>query len=197
MKINAIKKLFTGAEVPKHTGIKLGQYGLRIPESLAITPGNNLLKHAQQYTLLLVNDSTMRCNCGVWIDGHHVGTWRLNRASNALLERPVSDPGRFTFYALGTEDARMAGLSSDNPSMGLVSAVFVPEMQRCTLNAGQRDDEIGARGGTGYSGISNQAFTEAEDIELDQSKATTLTIRLWCVDKPRPLAPAIQVGSLI
>jgi hypothetical protein len=115
------------------------------------------------------------------------------------IERPVSDPGRFTFYALGTEDAKMAGLHGDNPEMGVINALFAPERENQMLYAAESpsSSHFGAEGGTGFSGLSTQAFSEAEDIDVDESKASILRIKLWCSDKPRPLSAPHQAGILI
>jgi len=105
----------------------LNGFSVRIPKSNELPGGYVELEHNQQYILAIRNARTVRCDAYVEIDGKHVGTWRLERGQSISLERPAHDDGKFTFYKLGTSEARQVGLSNSNPDIGLVKVVFTPE----------------------------------------------------------------------
>jgi hypothetical protein len=86
------------------------------------------LNHKEQYTVILGNKSHARCDAEVKIDGRLVGTWRLAPHETLVLERPLNDDGKFTFYRTGSEEAVKVGEHTVGGSeKGLIYVTFVPE----------------------------------------------------------------------
>ena len=188
----------------------------RVIEGQEVPGGYVELRHGQQYTLRLKNANRLRCDAAVYVDGKHVGTWRLNGFDHIDLERPAHDHGRFTFYKSGTTEANQAGLEK-NDELGLVKVVFTPEAERIvrplvssvrsnwtisppysttiTMDAGEAPVAYAMAatsrydsGGTGLSGHSNQNFGSVAPLDYDYSKQTTIHLRLVTPsDDPRPL----------
>jgi hypothetical protein len=108
--------------------VYLNAYSIRIPGAHEDASGYVELRHGQQYVLVLHNGRQTRCDAHVEIDGKHVGTFRLGARTTLTLERPAHDNGRFTFYRLGSPEARAVQLSANDPNLGLVRVVFTPEL---------------------------------------------------------------------
>ena len=165
--------------------MKLEHFEVRIPEGDENEDGYVLLRHNSHYTLNLYNHSrTLCCNASVSMDGNDVGVWRIEANGTIQIERPVHDTGRFTFYRLNTPEGKKAGLSANN-DLGLISVRFTPEINQSLVlyMAAPRQ-----AGGTGLSGISDQQFIKAKQIEIDENKSVTIHLRLAGVeDEPRPL----------
>jgi hypothetical protein len=169
-------------------GISAGSYEICIPQGLPRTSGHILIGHRQQYTIVLRNRSSLRCDARVLVDGKEVGCWRIAGNSQIEVERPVNDTGRFTFYMLGSNEARRAGLSASD-ALGLVTATFMPELPPQPVHEGDRAQySQPRRGGTGLSGQSNQAFKTVEALNYDRGGFVTIDVRLYCDDDaPREL----------
>jgi hypothetical protein len=166
--------------------MKLEQYEIVIPEGCEAANGYVALAHNTQYTIRLTNHGSRMADVEVFIDGGRVGEWRVNSNSVALLERPVHDTGRFTFYRVGSTEADAIGLKS-KPELGLIKAVFKPERDEGMLLGTPPDLK---EGGTGLSGHSNQTFKTVR--ALDKNPADYITIHLRLGVKPddaRPLFP--------
>lgn len=196
-----LSTLFTGGEefapsLPvdrriSNEGISSGPYEICIPQGLPRASGHILIAHRQQYTIILRNRASLRCDARVLVDGKEVGCWRIGGNSQIEVERPVNDTGRFTFYMLGSTEARRAGLSASD-ALGLVTATFMPELppQPVYEDAGVRYSQP-RRGGTGLSGQSNQAFKTVEALNYDRGGFVTIDVRLYCDDgAPRALRAA-------
>ena len=111
--------------------MRLNNFSVRVPEGTEIAGGYVEINHGTQYTLRLRNGwYSRKCDAKVMIDGKHVGTWRIPSGESIVIERPVHDTGRFTYYKSGTKDAKDAGLNSvDADDLGLIQVVFTPEKQ--------------------------------------------------------------------
>lgn len=157
-----------------------------IPEGDALAEGYVEIPHNTQYSLLLRNRLDSRCDAEVSIDGIPVGVWRIARTDEIRIERPAHDPGRFTFFVMGSPEASLAGIKA-GPENGLISVTFKPE-SNSTLFSSRNPSEMA--GGTGLTGESDQRFTGAPPIIHDPSRAFTIHLRL-IAKKPdvRPLAP--------
>lgn len=195
-----LSMLFTGGEdfappLPadhriSNEGISAGPYELCIPQGLPRASGHILIAHRQQYTIVLRNRSSLRCDARVLVDGKEVGCWRINGDSQIEVERPVNDTGRFTFYMLGSIEARHAGLSASN-ALGLVTVTFMPELPPQPVYKSSEARYSERRGGTGLSGQSNQAFKTVEALNYDRGGFVTIDVRLYCDDgAPRELRAA-------
>lgn len=177
-------------------GLRLGDYAVCIPQGFYIDTGHVRLEHNIHYSIIMENFGNTSCDTEVSIDGASVGTWRVSNNSKIEIERPVYDTGRFTFYALESEQSRKIGLSADD-KLGLVTVTFMPEKvhsyERDNIRFSDRpkysnrpsSDE---RGGTGLAGESKQRFGTANSIERDTDNFVTIHLRLVCGDNgPRPL----------
>lgn len=86
------------------------------------------MEHDETYSINLRNDHDVRCDAEVEIDGKHVGTFRIGAKSNLRLERPANEQKKFTFYELGSYEARKSGIDKlSKNEMGLVKVTFKPE----------------------------------------------------------------------
>lgn len=108
----------------------LNNFSVRVPEGHE--SGSYVeLSHGQQYTLVLRNSNSARCDARIEIDGKHVGTWRIDSHSNITLQRPAHDDGRFTFYRTGSSEAAAVGEADiANSDRGLIRVTFTPEKPR-------------------------------------------------------------------
>lgn len=107
----------------------LNLYSVRIPEGEELPGGYVELEHMDNYTIVLRNNRVTRCDAQVYIDGKHVGTWRIPAHSNIRLERPAHDTGKFTFLASNTKEYLAAQLDKISRSdLGLIKVVFTPEV---------------------------------------------------------------------
>jgi hypothetical protein len=164
-------------------------FDIEVPEAHARQPGVYEIAHATPYSIALANQHpNLRCDAKVWIDGTHVGTWRIPAASHIRLERPVNDSGRFTFFQVNTPEARQAGLDEDNPNLGLIRVKFMPERPRGNILASGSASE---HGGTGLSGRSDQSFGSATSIDHDETAEIIREIRLTASPAIRPLRAVI------
>lgn len=166
--------------------MKLHNYEVTIPEGHEAGDGYVTLAHNTQYTLRLSNHSPRLADAEVFIDGQRVGEWRVKFYSDAVIERPVHDTGRFTFFRLGSEEASAAGLRSSN-DLGLIKVVFKPRKEEDMLLG---TPPVLHEGGTGLSGRSQQKFSTVAALTSDPSEHVTIHLRLGA--KPidaRPLSP--------
>jgi len=76
----------------------LNDFSMRVPEGKELPGGYVELEHNTQYTLNLRNNRGTRSKAEVYIDGRHVGSFRLKAHARLKLERPAHDDGLFTFY---------------------------------------------------------------------------------------------------
>lgn len=188
----------------------LNDFSVRVPEGDETPGGYVELPHNTNYTLSLRNNRSVRCDARVDIDGKHVGTWRIEAHSNILLERPAHDTGKFTFYKLGTSEARSIGLNGTDPNLGLVKITFMPakkprpmpvyrsavlpqatftggipgassgRIEELTCSVSAKGLTSHSAGGTGLSGESRQRFYTVATLDYDFSQQTVIHLRLVC-----------------
>ncbi|MCW1912648.1 hypothetical protein OJ996_03615 [Luteolibacter sp. GHJ8] len=183
-------RLESTAHPEPEPAMKHSHYSVHIPEGEELSEGYVSMAHGSPYTIRLENGGQRRCDAKVEIDGHDVGTWRVNARDFVVLERPAHDTGRFTFFKVGTAEGARAGIVK-NEKTGLISVTFIPESSPYSggLCAAPLSDDNEA-GGTGLTGESAQKFGTAEAIERAENEAFTIHLRL--VAKPefiRPLIP--------
>lgn len=195
--------------------MRLNNYSVQISQGQESKDGYVLMQHGTKYTITLTNNNQTRCNVLLEVDGKPQGTIRINAQSSITLERPIHVNGQFTFYKADSAEGHKVGLNADDPNAGLIKAEFIPEKMeyrrepsyemygtRESFNTRSYGASKGlSAGGTGLSGSSNQSFKQAERIDLDESKKTTIHLRLVAqeIDEPRsltpysnPIPPAIQ-----
>jgi hypothetical protein len=108
----------------------LNNFSARVPEGIE-SGGYVEIGNGKQYTLMLKNDRNVACDAEVTIDGKPIGTFRIYANSGIRLERAPNDTGKFTFYELGTDGARMSLLDLvPRDGLGLIKVIFTPEIYR-------------------------------------------------------------------
>src|SRR3990167_7429492 len=195
--------------------MQANSYSIRVVGGLETSGGYVEMSHGQTYSLQLRNSRNTRCDASVYLDGKHIGTWRVPSHTSINIERPAHDKGKFTFYKAGTSEARQAQLNESSDDLGLVRVVFTPEYEVRPLNntwysssvtytnswktketyrttsdypvamAAMASPDISA-GGTGLSGKSGQDFGTAEQMSLDYGQQVTINLRLVCKDDSTP-----------
>lgn len=111
----------------------LNLFSVRIPEGNEVPGGYVEMTHGSTYTLVLRNSRVTRCDAQVYIDGKHVGTWRIPAQASIRLERPAHDTGHFTFYSIDSDEFEQAALNMvDRSQLGLVKVIFTPEVYPTT-----------------------------------------------------------------
>lgn len=103
--------------------MKLDDFTLEISGGTERTNGQVLMKHGQEYAIILRNHSYDPADVELFVDGNSVGTFRANSHGTVRLERPENDNGKYTFFRLGSTEARLGGIQ-DNDTLGLITAVF-------------------------------------------------------------------------
>lgn len=172
------------------------EYEVVIPEGNDIGEGYVEMRHNTQYSLYLKNHREVPCDAEVTIDGIRVGTWRVNAHDEIQIERPVHDTGHFTFFKVGTDDAREAGIAK-NSNNGLISVLFKPEVafDDLGLNAAPLSLDGYASGATGLTGESKQRFGNAPSIHHDMARSYTIHLRL--VAPREDIRPLLTRSTLI
>lgn len=87
------------------------------------------LPNNKEYGIRMVNNSDLRVNATLKIDGEVMGKWRINKYSDILIERPSHNNRKFTFVRDNSWQAGMAGVKSGAYQNGLVEVTFTPEVR--------------------------------------------------------------------
>ena len=85
--------------------------------------------HGKEYYVKMINNSDLRVNAILKIDGEVMGKWRINEFSDILIERPSHSNRKFTFVRDNSWQAGMAGVSSGAYKNGLIEVTFTPEVR--------------------------------------------------------------------
>lgn len=179
------------AQLAPHTEMKTNEFDVVIPEGRELGDGYIQMPHNTRYSLLLKNHRRVCCDADVVIDGTHIGTWRIDASGEIRIERPVHDTGHFTYFEVGSNEARSAGISK-NPDNGLISVTFKPEQIQAPacLKSSEDSRRDLSSGATGLTGESQQRFTTAAPISHDRDRIFTIHLRLVSKKSDiRPLAP--------
>lgn len=149
------------------------------------------LYHLQTYAIRLYSSHVGRSNAVVEIDGKVVGKFRIQPQSSVTIERSRNNPKKFTFVRNGTPeffDADLNGVAVDK--RGLIKVTFYPEKFDRYTSENERIEAPGLSskdqtenyapksGGTGLSGMSDQNFVDAPEINVDHNKKVTIYLRL-------------------
>jgi hypothetical protein len=181
------------------------------------------LDSGTKYQLKLWNFNTkLRCDAEVKIDGKTVGNFRIEKMDSIIIERPANDHGCFTFYAVGTIEAKIAMLEAvEENSLGLIEVTFYPEKKptlkkSCTLQQednlaslryqiNPEDDELEALhkkidsdyipGGTGLSGYSSIDYETTESLNYDYDNIVTIYLRLVSTQQKSTLPDPITAPT--
>jgi len=147
--------------------MELNNYSVTILEGDEVEGGYVEMFHGENYKIKLENHNDTKCDAEIHIDGKHVGTWRINEHRFGLFERPANDTGKFTFYRLGTSEARSSEIEK-NEQTGLITVIFKPERVSKPFNK-LSIRETSRAGGTGLSDKSEQLFNNDLDFECELS----------------------------
>ena len=118
--------------------MRAGSFSVRVPESRERTNGQAELSHGTQYTIILGNHQSKRCDATLTIDGQKIADFRLDPNQIITVEGPPDgDRGRFTFAEANSQEAVQGGVDAVAPvERGLVEVRFRPE--RHTYNPVRR-----------------------------------------------------------
>lgn len=112
--------------------VNLNGFKVKIPECLEeISGGYAVMQHGQQYSLELTNHHKdggfgKPCDADVYIDGKHIGVFRVPYGQSIPIEHPVDDFGKFTAYQKGTPEFKEAEINVRSSEMGLIEVIFKP-----------------------------------------------------------------------
>jgi hypothetical protein len=187
-------------------------FHLQIPEGHEVEDGYVEMVHGMTYTILLGNSSSDPCDVDLAIDGAKIVTFRLDAGESTVLERPLDVPARFTFYRIGSTEAKNAALKAGDWYLELIEARFKPgsyqrEQLTETLDAPNplpNGKYVGAsflpareQGGTGLSGYSGQRFgSYAEPITHLPRGQVVLGLRLVGLAAVAPLSAGERPSSV-
>ena len=92
------------------------------------TSNNIYLFHDTRYSIGILNQSCNDCNADIFIDGAHIGTFRiLKNTSSFQLKRPIECNKSFNFISKNSEHAIITGMASDeNPNLGEIRIEIRP-----------------------------------------------------------------------
>lgn len=83
-----------------------------------------------EYRVRMSNNSGLRVNATLKIDGEIMGTWRIEPFSDVAIERPAHTDRKFVFVKEDSREARMGDVTRGKYENGLVEVTFVPEKIR-------------------------------------------------------------------
>lgn len=92
-----------------------------------------LVSHKQEYRVGIFNHDPSRViDARVEIDGTHIGTFRVNKSSSQIIERPVNLDRKLTFFKVISEEGDAAHLRG-NPHAGTIvveisAGLVLPEL---------------------------------------------------------------------
>lgn len=124
-----------GVTLDVFTVTVVNSYGITIPVN---DDGYVIMKHGDKYKLKLSNQSSLRCNAEVRIDGNFMGSFRINGYGNIVIERPAQDEmdKKFTFYLSDSTEGKASGLFEGNDKSGLIEVIFEQEKEEVVYRDG-------------------------------------------------------------
>ena len=85
------------------------------------------LLHNTSYKVIMTNNTDLRANAILRIDGEIMGKWRLNAYSDIIIERPTHNNRKFTFVQEDSWEGKMGGIKQGDNMNGIVEVTFIPE----------------------------------------------------------------------
>lgn len=105
--------------------IELNKFSVHIIGGNSLPGGYVELSHGATYKIQLRNGNFRKADAYVSVDGKEVGAFRIDENSTIVIERPVDDTGKFTFYEIESSEAKEAELQNvSNFDLGLISVRF-------------------------------------------------------------------------
>ena len=198
---------------PIRGGLRIGDYsasiGVQLGNNWVSNPSDDRgyisMNHLQVYEIRLGSSFYGLSDAKIEIDGKEVGVFRIKSNQAVVIERNVKDRGRFTFLRNGTQEYFNAGLDRvSSANRGLIKVVFYPQrINYRNIEPNNLPHETGLpssfdlkSGGTGLSGMSNQDFQDAINIERDYSKTTTIYLRLIEATRYQTSEPSNEIRPL-
>lgn len=117
----------------------LNGFSVSVPEAQEETSdGYVVLRHGQNFRIRMhnghkENNTGKPADCDVYLQGKHVGTYRVPYGQTVILEHPINDFGKFTAYKNGTPEAYQAEINADDPDNGLIKVVWKPGTKKCNV----------------------------------------------------------------
>lgn len=157
------------------------------------------LNSGERYSIKLSNNGNTRCDAIVFLEGEHVGTWRVEAHSSIIIRRPQYTDKEFVFLAEKSRLAYQSGVKQGDINNGLVEVKFNPEveMMRPVAVSSMRPMMASARymehapmesssyaeryssGSTVLGERTGQQFSSTDPItNVDYSRRRTITFRI-------------------
>lgn len=174
--------------------MRVGDFSLEVQRKNDTPEGYVEMTHGEVYALRVTSFSDRRADVRIEIDGEEIGAWRVEPRSGFVLERGVSDSGKFTFFLSGSKEASQAGLTVvPEDQLGLIKATFLPELVR-PMHKIHRPTRLTrgtmfsfqSSGGTGLTGHSDQQFSNVAGLQHDNKLTTVVHLRLIGKSEVRP-----------
>lgn len=159
------------------------------------------LPHNTSYKVKMSNNTHLRVNARLKVDGVCMGVWRIGPYSDILVERPTHSQRKFTFVKENSWEAKMGGMNAENNNNGLIEVAFTPELktaqyhdnritkQCMTFNSARSfSDSLSnySVGGTVLGDDSSQRFDSASRMIEDESRRVIKRLRLVIDEKRQP-----------
>lgn len=181
------------------------------------------MPHKTYYKIELGNYKDVKCDAKVYIDGEHIGTWRINSFSKIAIERPDKIDRKFVFLEEDTKLAIKSGIESGLHENGLIKVEFIPEKVMCDKgyndeyseeldkceckNKDKRSQKKSmsaefsmnsySSGATALGKHSDQTFDSVSAItSIDEANRTIITVRL-IAEKPKVYKPIISLRGAL
>lgn len=117
----------------------LNGFSVSVPQALEeTTEGHVVMKHGQTFSVRLHNGHKTDGYCKpadaeLWIQGRHVGNFRVPAGQTVIIEHPANDYGKFTAYKNDSQEAIQIGLDTTNNDNGLIKVVWKPGTLPCKV----------------------------------------------------------------
>lgn len=85
------------------------------------------MRHGSNYTVVMTNGRTTKCDAELYIDDEFMGKFRINPMSTIKINRPSHNHKKFTFVREDSIEAAQGGLLKGSNSNGIVNVKFYPE----------------------------------------------------------------------
>lgn len=84
------------------------------------------LPNMSQYSIVIRNGHSTRCDAEVHVDGEEVGQWVVRPYSTITIDRPSDMARKFTFVDEESTIARRTGAVAGDDMNGVISVIFKP-----------------------------------------------------------------------
>ncbi|VBB18797.1 hypothetical protein YASMINEVIRUS_1329 [Yasminevirus sp. GU-2018] len=136
--------------------------------------------HNKEYAVRMINNSDLRVNATLKIDGEVMGVWRINQYADVIIERPSHSNRKFTFVKESSWQAGMGGVKQGDVKNGLVEVTFTPEKRTLVyndfespyINSSFSDSlSMGANRGSFGAQLESQGFSGSRKLFSDSASS--------------------------